>query len=77
MEQTLVEQASLVDTPAYNLTIWGLISDADLVVQVVLVILLLASFWTWAIIFEKMARLRRLRSRSRVTTSACVASQAR
>jgi biopolymer transport protein TolQ len=60
----IVESASLGQDAAYNLTIWGLFTDADLVVQVVLVLLLLASFWTWAIIFEKWLRMRRLRTRA-------------
>jgi biopolymer transport protein TolQ len=62
--QAVVQSASLGQDAAYNLTIWGLFSDADLVVQVVLVLLLLASFWTWAIIFEKWVRMRRLRTRA-------------
>ena len=44
-----------------DLTIWGLIDQADVVVQLVLIILLLASFWSWAIIFDKGLRFRRLR----------------
>jgi len=60
----VVQSASLGQDAAYDLTIWGLFADADLVVQVVLLLLLLASFWTWAIIFEKWLRIRRLRSRA-------------
>jgi biopolymer transport protein TolQ len=64
MESAIVESASLGQEAVYDLTIWGLFADADLVVQVVLVMLLLASFWTWAIIFEKWLRMRRLKSRA-------------
>jgi biopolymer transport protein TolQ len=64
MGSTVVESASLGQEAAYDLTIWGLFADADLVVQLVLVLLLLASFWTWAIIFEKWLRMRRLKSRA-------------
>ena len=64
MEPTVVESASLGQEAAYDLTIWGLFADADLVVQIVLVMLLLASFWTWAIIFEKWLRMRRLKARA-------------
>jgi biopolymer transport protein TolQ len=64
MESAIVESASLGQEAAYDLTIWGLFADADLVVQLVLVLLLLASFWTWAIIFEKWLRMRRLKSRA-------------
>lgn len=64
MESVVVESASLGQEASYDLTIWGLFADADLVVQLVLVLLLLASFWTWAIIFEKWLRMRRLKSRA-------------
>ena len=64
MEQTVVESTSLGQEAAYDLTIWGLFAEADLVVQAVLVLLLLASFWTWAIIFEKWLRMRRLKTRA-------------
>ncbi len=64
MEAVAVESASLGQDAAYDLTIWGLFADADLVVQVVLIMLLLASFWTWAIIFEKWLRMRRLKARA-------------
>jgi biopolymer transport protein TolQ len=39
---------------------WGLFLQADLVVQLVMLLLLLASFWCWAIIFEKITRMRKL-----------------
>jgi len=64
MEAVAVESTSLGQEAAYDLTIWGLFADADLVVQVVLVMLLLASFWTWAIIFEKWLRMKRLKARA-------------
>jgi biopolymer transport protein TolQ len=64
MESAVVESANLGQEAAYDLTIWGLFADADLVVQLVVVLLLLASFWTWAIIFEKWLRMRRLKSRA-------------
>ena len=45
---------------AYNLSIWGLFVRADLVVKTVILALMLASFWSWAIIFDKVIRMRRL-----------------
>ncbi|MGH6934237.1 MAG: protein TolQ [Dongiaceae bacterium] len=51
--------------PAYDLTIWGLFLQADIIVKLVILLLILASFWSWTIIFEKVARLRRLRARAR------------
>lgn len=44
-----------------GLNAWSLFLQADIVVQVIMLILLGASFWTWAIIFDKVVRLRRLR----------------
>jgi biopolymer transport protein TolQ len=44
-----------------DLSIVGLFMQADIIVKVVMLILLLASFWSWAVIFDKLMRLRRLR----------------
>jgi biopolymer transport protein TolQ len=43
-----------------DMTIWGLFMDADVVVKVVMVGLLFASVWVWAIVFEKVTSLRRV-----------------
>ena len=64
MEQEAVDILALEGTASYDLTIWGLFLEADIVVKAVIVLLILASFWTWAIIFDKIVRLRRLRSRA-------------
>ena len=44
---------------AHDLSLWGLFVQADWVVKLVMIGLLLASVWVWAIIFEKLASLRR------------------
>jgi biopolymer transport protein TolQ len=62
MENQSVETLALDGSVVTDLSVWGLFVQADLVVQVVMGILLIASFWSWAIIFEKALRLRRLRS---------------
>ena len=62
MEQSTVDTTTLGGSAAYDLSIWGLFLDADIVVKLVLVILILASIWSWAIIFEKWFRMRRLRN---------------
>ena len=62
VDQTLLPGS----TADVDLTIWGLIGQADAVVQVVLIILLLASFWSWAIIIDKTLRFRRLRRSAEV-----------
>jgi biopolymer transport protein TolQ len=43
-----------------DLSMWALFLRADIVVKAVMILLLLASFWCWAIIFEKIIRLRRV-----------------
>jgi len=60
MEQTAVVSAAIAGSVTNDLSIWGLFLQADIIVKLVMVILVLASFWCWAIIFEKIIRLRRL-----------------
>ncbi len=43
-----------------DLSIWGLFLQSDFIVQFVMILLILTSFWCWAIIFEKWRRIRRL-----------------
>ena len=64
MEQEVVDSLTLGGSASYDLTIWGLFLEADIVVKAVIVVLILASFWTWTIIFDKVFRLRRLRRRA-------------
>src|SRR3546814_18629902 len=60
MEQDAVNSLVLDGSVDPAMSVWGLFMEADIVVQVVMLLLLLASFWSWAIIFEKVLRLRRL-----------------
>jgi biopolymer transport protein TolQ len=53
-----VETANLA--AAGDLTIWSLFIQADIVVKLVMIGLLLASVWVWAIVFEKVSSLRRV-----------------
>jgi biopolymer transport protein TolQ len=46
-------------TAAGDLSIWGLFVQADIVVKLVMVLLVFASVWVWAIVFEKLTSLRR------------------
>ena len=39
---------------AHNLSVWGLFMEADIIVKLVMLMLLAASFWSWAVIFEKI-----------------------
>ena len=51
---------ALTLTDSLDVSIWGLILQADIVVRLVMFILLLLSIISWSIIFEKYTRLRRL-----------------
>lgn len=65
MEQGIVDSVALAgSTGANDLTIWSLFLRADWIVKLVMGILVLASVWTWAIILDKMWRLRRLETRA-------------
>jgi biopolymer transport protein TolQ len=58
LDQT-VNTAALA-APAMNLSLWGLFLEADIVVKLVMLMLLLASVWVWAIIIEKTVTVRRI-----------------
>lgn len=63
MYPTLLQAAALGGAvPAHDLTILGLFLQADLVVKLVMLGLLGASVWTWAIIFDKANKLRRMKA---------------
>jgi len=57
----VVDPVMLAGSVPHDLSIVGLFLQADLIVKVVCVLLLLASFWSWAVIFDKIVKLRRLR----------------
>lgn len=54
--------AQLAGQAAHDLSLWGLFLQADIVVKFVMLLLIAASIWCWAIIFDKARRLRRLRA---------------
>jgi biopolymer transport protein TolQ len=56
-----VETSQLPGAVSHSLSILDLVGQADIIVKLVLLLLLLASFWSWAVIFDKFMRLRRLR----------------
>jgi biopolymer transport protein TolQ len=61
MENQAVETLALGGAAAvHSFSAWSLFLNADWVVKSVMVLLLLASVWCWAIIFEKLTSLRRL-----------------
>jgi biopolymer transport protein TolQ len=45
---------------AHDLSLWGLFLQADWVVKLVMLGLIVASIWVWAVVFEKVTTLRRV-----------------
>ncbi|MEE8445036.1 MAG: protein TolQ [Alphaproteobacteria bacterium] len=60
MDTTAVTTAALAGVVAHDMSVWGLFLQADLLIKFVMLSLVLASIWCWAIIFEKLLSLRRL-----------------
>jgi biopolymer transport protein TolQ len=49
-----------IGAAAGDLSVWGLFVQADIVVKLVMLLLVLASIWVWAVVFEKVTSLRRV-----------------
>jgi len=60
MEQQAVEAAAIAGSVSGDLSILSLVARADFIVKLVLVLLLGSSIWSWAIIFDKVRRIRRV-----------------
>ncbi len=58
MDRTV--DAANLGTPVGDLSLITLFLQADIVVKLVMVLLLFASIWVWAIVFEKITSLRRV-----------------
>jgi biopolymer transport protein TolQ len=52
--------AVTLGTAGGDLSLWGLFVEADIVVKLVMLGLLAASVWVWAVVFEKWTSLRRV-----------------
>ncbi len=63
-ETRVVDAAELGGNVVHDLSAWGLFIQADLVVKAVMLLLILASVWCWAIIFEKSRLLKSLNRRA-------------
>ena len=61
MQSTPVDTLPLVGSVSHDLSVIGLFVQSDAIVKLVMLILLVASFWSWAVIFDKVIRIRRLR----------------
>ena len=65
MENQVVDAVTLGQSVmSHDMSLWGLFMQAGLVVKVVMIGLLMASVWVWAIVIEKMLRLRKLRAQA-------------
>lgn len=63
MDNTAIDATTIGKSVATtDLSAWGLFINADLVVQLVMLSLIVASIWCWTIIFSKVMRLRALQS---------------
>ena len=59
----IIADASLVTNPV-DFTLWSLFMRADWIVKSVMIGLICASIWSWAIMIDKWWRLSRLRRKS-------------
>ena len=65
MEPKLVNAVTLAGSVgSTDMSIIGLFLQAEYVVKAVMILLIFASFWCWAIIFDKVIRLRRLQAQA-------------
>ena len=51
---------------AHDLSMWGLFMQADIVVKTVMIMLVLASVWSWTLIFSKRSTLNKLNRKANV-----------
>ena len=64
MVERAVEAVNVAGSIAnVDLSVWGLIGQADMMVKLVMLMLLLASLWSWAIIFDKFTAYRKMIAR--------------
>ncbi len=59
MEENVVE-TQVLGGAVPDFSVWGMFWQADIIVQLVMILLVIASVWSWAIIFEKIMRLRKV-----------------
>lgn len=60
MENEVLTVAQDLGNVGHDLSMIGLFLRADIIVQIVMVVLILASFWSWAIIVDKILRFRKV-----------------
>jgi biopolymer transport protein TolQ len=61
MQGNAIDTLPLAGSVPHDLSIMTLFLQSDTIVKLVLLLLVLASLWSWAVIFDKINRIRRLR----------------
>ena len=59
-----VDSTALAGTAMHDFSMYGMFIQADWVVKLVMILLMLASFWCWAIIFEKWYLFRNVKAKA-------------
>lgn len=59
-----VQAVTLPGSVSSDMSMWSLFLDADIIVKIVMIGLLMASIWSWAILLDKWFRLRSLFNRA-------------
>ena len=49
-------ETEIISDMPLDVSFWGLVMQADIIVKIVMLILLIASIWSWSIIFEKIRK---------------------
>ena len=70
MQESAVTALQLAGDATVGLGLWSLVAQADPVVKGVLLLLVLASVWSWTVIFDKTFRFGRARRKARAFESA-------
>jgi len=58
--ERLVSAVDLGGSMAHDMSVWGLFLQADLIIKAIMLLLLVSSVWSWAIIFDKITTLKKL-----------------
>ncbi|PPR29562.1 MAG: Biopolymer transport protein ExbB [Alphaproteobacteria bacterium MarineAlpha9_Bin2] len=63
-------ETDIFNNTALDVSFWGLVIQADFVVKIVMLILLIASIWSWAIIIDKSRKFIKLKKQASVFEAA-------
>lgn len=60
-----VDSVDLAGSVSHDLSMLGLFMQADIIVKIVMLILILSSIWSWVVVFEKRATISKLARRAK------------